>query len=220
MDAPGEVLVPDLEIACHVTRSAGASLWGFSWEYQADRLTASIGADGMVTLVHSAGELGPGDTASQDPATVQERWVAPSAGSTVRFAVRDGQAYLMQNRQLIAVLTLPDAPAEAADEDVARPIVKLFAEGGELQLSRIQLYRDVYYLTAEEVAPYGMPGISNPISLEGDQYLVLGDNSRTSRDARFFGPIATDSVKGVVRCTYWPPRRFRTFVPPATPADR
>ena len=58
-----------------------------------------------------------------------------------------------------------------------------------MQLSRIQLYRDVYYLTADQVDPYGTPGSSNPISLAADQYLVLGDNSRTSRDARFFGPI-------------------------------
>ena len=69
----------------------------------------------------------------------------------------------MQDRQLIAVLPLPDTPAELASEDDARPVVKLFAEGGELQLSRIQLYRDVYYLTAEQVDPYGTPGSSNPI---------------------------------------------------------
>ena len=217
---PSEVLVPDLEIACHVTRAAGSGVWGFLWEHRAERLTASIGADGTVTLAHSGGESGQGDTASQDQASAQGQLAAPLAGSTVRFAVRDGQAHLMQDRQVIAVLTLPDTPTKAAGEGDSRPVVKLFAEGGELQLSRIQLFRDVYYLTAEQVDPYGVPGISNPISLAADEYLVLGDNSRSSRDARFFGPIPRQSVKGVVRCTYWPPNRVRTFVPPAEPANR
>ena len=217
---PSEVLVPDLEVACHVTRIAGSGVWGFLWEYRADRLTASIGADGTVTLVHSAGEPGQSDKTSQGRDNVQGRLAAPPSGTAVRFAVRDGQAYLMQDRQLVAVLSLPDAPAEAANEGDDRPVIKLFAKGGELQLSRIQLYRDVYYLTPEQVNPYGPPGIPNPVALAADQYLVLGDNSRQSRDARFFGPIATDSVKGVVRCTYLPPSRVRTFVPPAAAAER
>ncbi|MCU0872047.1 MAG: signal peptidase I [Pirellulaceae bacterium] len=217
---PGEVLVSDLEIAAHVTRAAGSGVWGFLWEWGANRVTASIGADAAVRLVHRTGEPGQDDRTPKDEVIVSGQLVAPPAGSTVRFAVRDAQAYLMQDRQLIAVLPLPNAPAGVTSEDDARPVVKLFAEGGELQLSRIQLYRDVYYLTAEQADPYGMPGISNPISLGADQYLVLGDNSRMSRDARFFGPIPTHSVKGVVRCTYWPPRRIRTFVPPAAPAER
>jgi type IV secretory pathway protease TraF len=75
-------------------------------------------------------------------------------------------------------------------------------------------------LTAEQVDSYGTPSSSNPITLAADQYPVLGDNSRSSRDARFFGPIPADSVKGVVRCTYWPPGRIRTFVPPDEPANR
>ena len=110
--ASGEVFVPDLEIACHVTRAAGSGVWGFLWEYRAERLTASIGADGTVTLAHSGGESGQGDTASKDQASTLGRLVASPADCTIRFAVRDGQAYLMQDRQLVAVLPLPDTPAE------------------------------------------------------------------------------------------------------------
>ena len=74
--ASGEVFVPDLEIACHVTRAAGSGVWGFLWEYRAERLTASIGADGTVTLAHSGGESGQGDTASKDQASAQGRLVS------------------------------------------------------------------------------------------------------------------------------------------------
>ncbi len=102
------VLVPDLEVVCQVTRTAGSGVWGFLWDYRADRLTASIEADGTVTLVHSAREPGQGDTGSQDQGHIQGRLAAPPSGTEVRFAVRDGQAYVMQDRQLIAVLTLPD----------------------------------------------------------------------------------------------------------------
>ena len=54
----------------------------------------------------------------------------------------------------------------------------------------------------------------NPIQLDDQQYLMLGDNSRQSRDSRYFGPVATDSVKGVVGCIYWPPERWRQFGSP------
>lgn len=219
-DPSDVVFVPDLQIACHVARVAGSGVWGFVWEDGATRVTASIAAAGAVTLVPRGREPAGADTVSQHPDSARGQLAAPAAGSTVQFAVRDGQAYLMQDRQVIAVLTLPDMPADAAGQGDSRPVVKLFAEGGELYLSRIQLSRDVYYLTAEQVAPYGVPGNSNPISLAADEYLVLGDNSRSSRDARFFGPIPAGSVKGVVRCTYWPPSRVRTFVPPAESANR
>lgn len=215
MGTAGEVLVPDLEIVCQVAQVADSAVWGFVWAYRADWITASIAADGTATLAHSVGEPIQGAAASQDQAHVQVGLIPPLAGSTIRFAIRDGQAYLLQDRGVNAFLTLPDAPAGTADEDDARPSIGLFAEGGELQVSRIRLYRDVYYLTAAQVDPYGTPGISNPVTLAGDQYLVLGDNSRASRDGRFFGPISAHSVKGVVRCTYWPPHRIRSFVPPS-----
>lgn len=117
----------------------------------------------------------------------------------------------MQDQQLVATLLLPEPPPQPAGAEPSRPVIKLFARGGELHLSRIQLFRDVYYLTVEQAMGYPMPGTANPVSLAADEYFVLGDNSRMSQDARFFGPIRTDAVKGLVCCTYWPPSRIRSF---------
>jgi signal peptidase I len=37
-----------------------------------------------------------------------------------------------------------------------------------------------------------------------DQYVVVGDNSASSTDARDFGPVSRDAIQGVVRLRYHP----------------
>lgn len=41
-------------------------------------------------------------------------------------------------------------------------------------------------------------------------YFVMGDNRNNSEDSRVFGPIAFDSLTGVVMCIVWPPSRWGT----------
>jgi signal peptidase I len=41
-------------------------------------------------------------------------------------------------------------------------------------------------------------------TLGSDEYLVVGDNPLQSTDGRSFGPIAGESIRGVVRWRYWP----------------
>ena len=48
-------------------------------------------------------------------------------------------------------------------------------------------------------------------TLGPDEYWVLGDHPKGSTDSRQFGAIPRDAIGGVVRLTYWPPRRARWF---------
>jgi signal peptidase I len=47
-------------------------------------------------------------------------------------------------------------------------------------------------------------GPSGDWLLEGDEYLVLGDDRGESTDGRTFGPVPREAIVGVVRFRYWP----------------
>lgn len=56
--------------------------------------------------------------------------------------------------------------------------------------------------------PYGSVG--KKIKVPEGQYYVLGDNSSSSKDSRYWGFVPQKSVKGKAFFLYWPIRRIRT----------
>ena len=204
--------VRDVKITCAVSKFRGDGQMGFNWRFGRNSVTARVSAGGDVEIAQVIqGSNGETDL-DPKPARAQGQLPSPLQGSMLTFAFRDGMAYVMQDDRLIAFLTAEeDEAASQADELEESQRIAVFAEDCGATLQRIQLFRDVYYLTVEEMGPYSASGIPNPIQLSDQQYLCFGDNSRQSKDSRFFGPVATDSVKGVVECIYWPPERWRRF---------
>lgn len=45
---------------------------------------------------------------------------------------------------------------------------------------------------------------TDEVQLGGDQYFLLGDNSRSSLDSRFWGPLPASNIVGRVMKIYWP----------------
>lgn len=61
--------------------------------------------------------------------------------------------------------------------------------------------------TVVVVARGELEAVKRVASVDGDSITVLGDNPAASTDSREFGPVPIDTVRGVVRAVYWPPRR-------------
>ena len=57
--------------------------------------------------------------------------------------------------------------------------------------------------------PYG--GINKKIKVPEKSFYVLGDNSASSRDSRYWGFVPQKNVIGKALFTYWPPKRIRTL---------
>ena len=56
---------------------------------------------------------------------------------------------------------------------------------------------------------YGREG--KAISIPEDSYFVLGDNSNSSRDSRYWGFVPKDNIIGRAMFIWWPPWRIQTL---------
>jgi signal peptidase I len=95
-------------------------------------------------------------------------------------------------------------------------IKRLIATGGETveikygdiyingQLIEDPVIKNVYYYNRGD---YGMEG--NPIQVPEGYYYVLGDNSGSSLDSRYWGFVPEEYIKGKAELIYWPPNRIR-----------
>ena len=102
-------------------------------------------------------------------------------------------------------------------EDKKRDFIKrLIAVGGEtveIKLGRIYIdgkeapepvLKNIYYYNR---GPYG--GVNQKVKVPDGHYFVLGDNSESSHDSRFWGFVPGNYVVGKAELIYWPIDRMR-----------
>lgn len=72
------------------------------------------------------------------------------------------------------------------------------------QLVTDPVIKNIYYYNR---GTYGE--VNKPITVPAGYYFVLGDNSGSSSDSRFWGFVPQDDVVGRAEFIYWPPTRLR-----------
>jgi signal peptidase I/rubredoxin len=114
------------------------------------------------------------------------------------------------DRQVIAavngVLLFPawECPTDRAEP--SRVPVRFGVRGGAVDVSRLRVYRDIYYTRGQ-----GRNGVDQPIQLGADEFFVLGDNSPVSNDGRSWpqGAIKRSQLIGKPFAVHLPSRPGR-----------
>lgn len=111
----------------------------------------------------------------------------------------------------VVVFRYPEDPKK----DFIKRLVALPGEAVEIRngsiyingvLSKDQLIQNRYYYNRQE-SDFGKE--NQVIKVPEDAYYVLGDNSSSSRDSRYWGFVPKKNVLGQAMVVYWPPNRIR-----------
>ena len=57
---------------------------------------------------------------------------------------------------------------------------------------------------------FTLEGLFSIKRLPEEEYWLMGDNRRWSKDSRVIGPIKRDKIVGKTRLVFWPMSEFRT----------
>ncbi len=198
-----EPICSDLMIRFNVHPNASEGFVGASLEKEGISYIARADFSGMLTL-----EQGGSNGVRELARLPIGRNAAGSAA--FEFANADGRLTLRYGQDKLSV----DLPARPLKESLQsrQPIVQILG-CGQLQISRVGLYRDIYYLSA---------GIQRatadaPFQLNKDEFFVCGDNSPNSLDARLWtvggkgnngtryrpGVVPMDFMMGKAFMVYW-----------------
>jgi signal peptidase I len=66
------------------------------------------------------------------------------------------------------------------------------------------MFSSRYYYSRGDFMPEG-----KKITVASDNYFVLGDNSASSKDSRYWGFVPKKNILGQAMLIYWPPQRIR-----------
>lgn len=130
-------------------------------------------------------------------------------GAKVPFADLNLPALRQPNRGDVIVFIYPESPKK----DFIKRLVGLPGETVEIKNGTVyindkplldSLFNQRYYYNRGE---FGQEG--RKIKIPEDDFFVLGDNSASSQDSRYWGFVPRKNILGEALVIYWPPQRIR-----------
>ena len=128
-------------------------------------------------------------------------------GASMDQTLEDGQILLLYKLSNIDYGDIVVLDEEKEGEIIIKRIIGMPGD-------TVSINDNTVYVNGEELEEdyaYGETSDYEEITLEDDEYFILGDNRPISKDSRYFGPVKEDEIIGKVIFRLWPFNKFGTI---------
>ncbi len=128
-------------------------------------------------------------------------------GASMDQTLNDGEILLLYKLANIDYGDIVVLDEEKENEIIIKRIIGMPGD-------TVSIENNTVYVNDEEIEEdyaYGETSDYEEITLEDDEYFILGDNRPISKDSRYFGPVKEDEIIGKVIFRLWPFNKFGTI---------
>lgn len=128
-------------------------------------------------------------------------------GASMNQTLEDGQILLLYKLANVDYGDIVVLDEEKEGEIIIKRIIGMPGD-------TVSIKDNTVYVNGEEVEEdyaYGETSDYEEITLDDDEYFILGDNRPISKDSRYFGPVKEDEIIGKIIFRLWPFNKFGTI---------
>ena len=113
-------------------------------------------------------------------------------GDSMKNTLKNGDILLLYKLGSINRLDIIVLDEEKDNEKIIKRVIGLPGETVAIKKGKIYINDKVI----DDEYAYGETSDYDKVTLEDDEYFILGDNRLISKDSRYFGPIKENEIKG------------------------
>ena len=115
-------------------------------------------------------------------------------GDSMKNTLKNGDILLLYKLGSINRLDIIVLDEEKDNEKIIKRVIGLPGETVAIKKGKIYINDKVI----DDKYVYGETSDYDKVTLEDDEYFILGDNRLISKDSRYFGPIKENEIKGKI----------------------
>ena len=121
-------------------------------------------------------------------------------GDSMKNTLKNGDILLLYKLGSINRLDIIVLDEEKDNEKIIKRVIGLPGETVAIKKGKIYINDKVI----DDEYAYGETSDYDKVTLEDDEYFILGDNRLISKDSRYFGPIKKSEIKGKILFRLFP----------------
>ncbi len=130
--------------------------------------------------------------------TSQDFALSSDVESTLSMEVIDRNLRVFADGILFGEVQLPESELSAGTKSTAGQGIRFRMSHCGGYLNQVQIFRDLHW------TGNGNNGVTGPYSIDQGRYFVLGDNSPSSLDSRYWGSFSRSNLLGRGFVIFWP----------------
>ena len=115
-------------------------------------------------------------------------------GDSMKNTLKNGDILLLYKLGSINRLDIIVLDEEKDNEKIIKRVIGL--PGETVAIKKVKIY--INDKVIDDKYAYGETSDYDKVTLEDDEYFILGDNRLISKDSRYFGPIKENEIKGKI----------------------